>query len=1030
MKKYALALLALFAMQLSPAQETTTFPVNGVFNRNHNYYAFTNARIHTDYQAVINGTLLIKDGMIVEAGENVNVPKGAVVYDMKGKHIYPSLIDVYSSYGMPEVKRAPWSPAPQLESKTKGAYSWNQAIKPETDAYKTFTTDKKAAEEMRKLGFGSVLTSQKDGIARGSAVFVTLGDGEENLQVIADRAAALYSFSKGSSTQDYPSSLMGAIALLRQTYLDAQWYRNDKSKREYNISLEAFNNLQSLPQVFEVNDKYSVLRADKIGDEFKVQYIIKGTGTEYQRLEEMAASGARFIVPLNFPAAYDVEDPYDAALVSLEQMKHWEMAPLNPSALESKGIEFALTAADLKDKKDFWKNLRRAIEYGLSEKQALKALTYTPAELLGLQDKVGSLKPGMIANFIISSSTLFDDKNIIYENWVQGTPYLVNNYNVVDVRGNYELKVDDKAYTLKVSGELEKPQGSLQFSDTTKIPVNIGVTGRLITLSYNLKDDKGFIRLSGAISDSSLKWGGKGQYGNGDWIEWSARFTSHYAKDEKNDSLLAKKPELGDIIYPFTAYGRRKDTVLEPQGLDKLRNRYDAVLVKNVTVWTNEAEGILKNQDVYITEGKIVKIGPNIVPTAGTNVKEIDGTGKHLTPGIIDEHSHIAIAGGVNEGTEASTAEVRIGDVIDSDDINIYRQLAGGVVASQLLHGSANPIGGQSGIIKLRWGKAPEEMKIKGADGFIKFALGENVKQSNWGDLQTVRFPQTRMGVEQVYYDIFTRAKEYEARWKAYEALSPKEKEKAVMPRRDLDLEAIVEILNDKRFITCHSYVQSEINMLMHVADSMGFKVNTFTHILEGYKVADKMKDHSAGGSTFSDWWSYKMEVKDAIPYNAAILNKLGVVTAINSDDAEMARRLNQEAAKAVKYGRLSEEEALKLVTLNPAKLLHLDNRMGSIKPGKDGDVVLWTDNPLSIYAKVDKTIIDGIVYYDAQEDIRMREEMRKERARLIQKMLAEKNSGGQTQKPQMKKQKLYHCDTMEEYGALQDRTQHEAHTH
>jgi hypothetical protein len=251
------------------------------------------------------------------------------------------------------------------------------------------------------------------------------------------------------------------------------------------------------------------------------------------------------------------------------------------------------------------------------------------------------------------------------------------------------------------------------------------------------------------------------------------------------------------------------------------------------------------------------------------------------------------------------------------------------------------------------------------------------------------------------------------------------------MPRRDLDLEAILEILNKKRFITCHSYVQSEINMLMHVGDSMGFRVNTFTHILEGYKVADKMKKHGVGGSSFSDWWAYKMEVKDAIPHNAAILTKMGVVTAINSDDAEMARRLNQEAAKAVKYGGLTEEEALKLVTLNPAKLLHLDNRMGSIKPGKDGDVVLWTDNPLSIYAKVDKTIIEGTVYYDAQEDAKLREEIRKERARLIQKMLAEKNSGGQTQKPQMKKQKLYHCETMEEYGSEEETEEgHEGHTH
>ena len=269
-----------------------------------------------------------------------------------------------------------------------------------------------------------------------------------------------------------------------------------------------------------------------------------------------------------------------------------------------------------------------------------------------------------------------------------------------------------------------------------------------------------------------------------------------------------------------------------------------------------------------------------------------------------------------------------------SNDINIYRQLSGGVTTAQLLHGSANPIGGQSAVIKFRWGSAPEEMKLEGADGFIKFALGENVKQSNWGDFERIRFPQTRMGVEQVFYDHFHQAKAYEQAWKEYNTLSLSEKRRTIAPREDLEMNTLVEILNKERFITCHSYVQSEINMLMKVADSMGFTLNTFTHILEGYKVADKMKEHGAGGSTFSDWWAYKFEVNDAIPYNAALLQDMGVLTAINSDDAEMARRLNQEAAKAVKYGKATEEEAWKMVTLNPAKLLHIDHLVGSIKVG------------------------------------------------------------------------------------------------
>jgi imidazolonepropionase-like amidohydrolase len=364
-------------------------------------------------------------------------------------------------------------------------------------------------------------------------------------------------------------------------------------------------------------------------------------------------------------------------------------------------------------------------------------------------------------------------------------------------------------------------------------------------------------------------------------------------------------------------------------------------IFRNSTVWTNESEGIIKNTDVAINDAKIIAIGRNLIeeevfPKVKIPVQIIDASGKHLTCGIIDEHSHIAISKGVNEGSQAVTAEVEIGDVINPNDHNIYRQLSGGVTASQLLHGSANPIGGQSALIKLRWGSSAEEMKIEGADGFIKFALGENVKQSNWGNLNTIRFPQTRMGVEQVFYDAFYRAEAYENLWNEYNALPTSKKRKTVAPRADLELDALVEILNSERFITCHSYVQSEINMLMHVADSMGFTVNTFTHILEGYKVANKLKNHGAGASTFSDWWAYKFEVYDAIPYNASLMSRVGVVTSFNSDNSELACRMNIEAAKAVKYGEVSEEEALKFVTINPAKQLRIDSKVGSLEPGKD----------------------------------------------------------------------------------------------
>jgi len=392
--------------------------------------------------------------------------------------------------------------------------------------------------------------------------------------------------------------------------------------------------------------------------------------------------------------------------------------------------------------------------------------------------------------------------------------------------------------------------------------------------------------------------------------------------------------------------------------------------------------------DVAIERGKIIAVGKKLKKSIFKKSKDIqiiDASGKHITSGIIDEHSHIAISRGVNEGTQAVTSEVRIGDVINSNDINIYRQLAGGVTVAQLLHGSANPIGGQSAVIKLRWGQSAENLKFSKAKPFIKFALGENVKQSNWGSRYRTRFPQTRMGVEQIMYDAFTRAKQYEYNYKNYK------KNKTPKPRKDLELDALVEILNKKRFITCHSYLQSEINMLIHLAEEFGFVINTFTHVLEGYKIADKLKNHGSNASTFSDWWAYKYEVNDAIPHNASILNKMGVNTAINSDDAEMGRRLNQEAAKMIKYGNTSQEDAWKMVTLNPAKMLKIDDYVGSLRKNKDADLVIWSKNPLSVYSVVESTYIDGRCYFSIQQDKEHRNYIAKEKNRLLNKLMNQK---------------------------------------
>ncbi len=982
-KTLLLFCFALLMAHVLYAQDT--FPVNGTWDIRPGQYAFTNATIVVNAdQTIANGTLLIKDRKIEAVGAGIVIPKGYVTIDLKGKHIYPGLIDAYTTYGIPDEPRKEFSRrgsyTPVYTTTKPGAYGWNEAIKPEMNAKAIFHADASKAEDLKKNGFGAVQSLIHDGIARGTSVAVTLGDERDNEVMLNDEAAAHYSFNKGTAATDYPSSLMGSIALIRQTYYDAQWYKTQNE--EYNISLAEFNRTQNIPQVFEVSDALGVMRADKIAKEFGKQYIFKTDGDEYRRLDAMKATGGSFIIPVNFPEAYDVEDPMDARKVSYAQLKDWELAPTNPAAMEKAGIRFAITTYGLQNGRDFWPNLRTAIDNGLSEKQALLSLTTIPAQMLGVADKLGSLEKGKLASFIITSDDLFKKDDIIYENWIEGRQYVVTRMNVTDLRGNYTLASDAlPGVSLKIGGTPGEYEVNLSRAgaDSAKAKGTITRSGDIVSIYFDLKNKpEGSIRLNGYITDlSPLTFSGNGVMPDGSAIKWSATYASA-VKPEPAHPEEKKEIEVGPVIYPFAAYGNAQLPVAE------------TVLFKNATVWTNEKEGILQNADVLIENGKIKAVGKNL---AAGNAKVIDATGKHLSPGIVDEHSHIAVSGSVNEGTQAVTAEVRIGDVLNPEDISIYRQLAGGVTTSHILHGSANPIGGQTMLIKHRWGVLADQLKFQGADGFIKFALGENVKQTNWGipeGTPNMRFPQTRMGVEQVYMDEFTRAKEYKAARSV----------KGSNVRRDLELDAILEILDKKRFITCHSYLQSEINMLMKVGDTMGFKVNTFTHVLEGYKVADKMKARGIAGSTFSDWWAYKMEVSEAIPYNGALMHGMGVLTAFNSDDDEMARRLNQEAGKAVTYGHMSEEEALKLVTLNSAIMLHVDNKVGSIKVGKDADLVLWSADPLSVYAVAEKTFVDGIPYWDIDKDAANQKAMKDDEARIIQKMIAAKNKGAVTQKP------------------------------
>ncbi|MFD2516840.1 amidohydrolase family protein [Salinimicrobium flavum] len=965
------------------------FPKNDAVKAgvNTNYTVFKNAKIHVDPSTIIeNGMLVVRDGKITAVGKSVKVPANSVVYDLKGKEVYPSFIDLYTHFGIEKPKSeggSPYSGNPQYDASREGYY-WNDHIRPETSALETFKYSTADAEELRKFGFGVVNTHMPDGIVRGTGMLVALNsEGTEGDRIISQRSAQYLSFEKSAkSKQVYPTSIMGAIALLRQTYMDADWYSKGNLKNK-DLALEAFNQNRNLLQIFKADNLLDELRADKVGDEFGVQYVIVGTGKEFERLDAIKATGATYIVPLNFPEPFDMEDPYLADYASLGDMKEWNQAPANLKMLAEKGIPFALTTNEAK--KSFRDNLLKAIEYGLDKKTALAALTTVPAKVLGQENNLGTLKEGSWANFLITSGDYFDKETTLYENWVQGRRSVIEDMGTVNLKGTYEVKVAGNTYTMKVTGEPAKPKAEVTFNNN-KIGSKLAYKNNWLNVLLSAPDTTKteYTRLSAKIQEEAKTFSGKAVLGDGTETTFTATRTSDASAEKDKDAKKKEVHEVLPVTFPNMAYG-----------FESLPKQQD-ILFRNATVWTNEDAGIIENTDVLVRKGKIAAIGKDLNARSATVV---DATGKHLTTGIIDEHSHLA-ASAINEAGHNSSAEVRMEDVVDPDDIGIYRNLAGGVTTLQLLHGSANPIGGQSAILKMKWGATPQEMIFDDSPKFIKFALGENVKQANWNS--NSRFPQTRMGVEQVFVDYFTRAQEYEQLKKSGKPY-----------RKDIEMEALVEIMNGERFITAHSYVQSEINMLMKVAEQFGFNINTFTHILEGYKLADKMAEHGVGGSTFSDWWAYKYEVKDAIPQNAAIMHNAGVTVAINSDDAEMGRRLNQEAAKSVKYGGISEEDAWKFVTLNPAKLLHIDDRVGSIREGKDADLVLWSDHPLSVYAVPEKTLIEGTVYFDLERDTELRKKVAAEKNTLTAQMLKAKNNGLKTQPVKDSKKEEMHCDTL-----------------
>ena len=897
-------------------------------------------------------TVVIRDGYIEAVGKNVSTPADARVWDAKGLTIYAGFIESYlplgqtnqpisTAFTQPIDSSALTSggvnflgvPGQRIDPGARGAGHEVSKVVPETRAARSYSPDKKVIDPLRELGFTTAVVAPTRGIIRGTSALVALAELDPNEVIVKPDVFQHIAFETHEEDESaYPGSLMGVIAVVRQSFFDAQHYALDqadwrktpggRSRPGFNPSLEALVLAADGRRrvLFEPGSALMVDRAARVARELKLDFAIVSCGQEWRRPDLAKETGATFIVPVNFPNQPKLPSDDDWEQVTLDNLRSWDWAAENPALLRQQKLDIALTTYSLADKKVFRKNVKAAMERGLSEDDALAALTTIPAKLCGMDKQLGTIEPGKIANLtIVDGKGYFDPESRVREVWVDG-----RNYHVQPAKE--EAKKDESA-------DKEK--------------------------------------------------------------EAKAK-----AEKEKKDAELKEIQNKRVALSPMEGRG----TITNPS----------TIMVENATVWTCNTNGVLRIPELWVKDGKVLHCDTTIrLGRISSNTFRITGNGLHITPGLIDAHSHAAILGAVNEPTLPSTAMVRVGDVVNSETKNISEQLAGGLTVANLLHGSANPIGGQNQIIKLRDGASPEGMKFEDAPQGIKFALGENVKQSNWGEKFTTRFPQSRMGVPTFYRNRFTAAQQY------LQALLPSsggagggsgvtnkptpnpsqggELKSRVPQRRDLELEAIGEIIEGKRLVHCHSYRQDEILAFLRVMESFNVRVATLQHVLEGYKVADEIAKHGAGASCFSDWWAYKYEVIDAIPQAGSLMRERGVLVSFNSDSSDLARRMNTEAAKAVKYGGTSEQEALKFVTINAAKQLGIDKRVGSLEPGKDADFVVWSGHPLDSRSVVLQTWIDGKKYFDRDEAMKRAAALKQERDDLIAKAkkLAKLAGGG-----------------------------------
>jgi imidazolonepropionase-like amidohydrolase len=975
-----------------------TTPAVGLRENPVTVHALTNARIVVAPGRVLpNATLVIRDGVIEAVGADVRAPADARVWDLTGRTLYPGFIDAYSDIG----QRSQLTDAERQD--VRGAVHWNPQVRSWVDAAADFLAEDEQPAVLRSQGFTLAMAVPQVGMFRGTTAVVSLGDGAVADRVVRSNLAHSLTMARDNQAGGgYPTSSMGAIAFIRQTLLDAQWHERahaayqrapqGQARPESNAALHALAPVLrgEQPLLIETRSEEEALRAlNFVRDFSSLRLWLRGSGGEYRMLDQFRNAGVPLILPVNFPAAPDITRPEQALNLSIAQLRHWQRAPENPGRLANAGVRFALTTDGLGNQRgSFLANVRRAVERGLTPDAALAALTTIPADYLGVARTHGTIEPGKVADVVIADGDIFTASTARVEAvFIDGRRYEVAAPAGTDPRGQWRVTAvgpEGIDGTLVIGGTRQQLSGSFTPTGGTETRLtNARVGGAAPQLYIAFPGDglgyQGAIRLSGTATDTALH--GWGEFPTGRRFNWVAQRTG--AAPDTAPGTTA--PRTGAAGAAGAAGGTGTDgTVAGSETLPAMEFGRSGippqprhVLVRNATIWTQGPQGRLEHADLFVTEGRVTRVGRNLQAPAGATI--IDGTGRHVTPGLIDAHLHSGVSGGVNETGHVVVPEVRIGDVLTIDNIWMYRQLAGGLTTAHVMHGSANPIGGQNQHVKMRWGALPDQLKFEGAPRTVKFALGENVVRN------PQRYPNTRMGVEQIIRDQFLAAREYQREHQAWQRTR-----QGPQPRIDLRMQALVDIMNRDILVMAHAYRQDEMLMLMRLVEEFGFRVDAFHHAVEAFKIAPELAAHGAAAVVWSDWGAFKVEAYDNTTYNARILTDAGVLTSLHSDDSQIATRMNWEAAKMLRTG-IPEEEALALVTSRAARILGIQDRVGSLEPGKDADFVIWNGNPLSTESRVEQTWIDGRRYFDLDEDRQLREQAERERSQLIQAIMAQR---------------------------------------